>query len=106
VAPALAALSVVCQSAAGDGDAKHAGGVLSGTLTAAPAQVVVGVRQVTTDVYNGLYMPPLLRVQPGDTIALRLQNASSEHTNIHYHGLAVTPLGNGDNGFLRRAREN
>jgi FtsP/CotA-like multicopper oxidase with cupredoxin domain len=45
-------------------------------------------------------MPPLLRVQPGDTIALRLANASSEHTNVHYHGLAVTPLGNGDNIFL------
>jgi FtsP/CotA-like multicopper oxidase with cupredoxin domain len=76
------------------------GGVLAGTLTAAPATVQVGAKEVTTTVYNGLLMPPLLRVQPGDTVNLQLQNDASFSTNIHYHGFLVTPQGAGDNVFL------
>jgi FtsP/CotA-like multicopper oxidase with cupredoxin domain len=74
--------------------------VLTGTLTAAPATVQVGAKRVTTTVYDGLLMPPVLRVQPGDTVRLQLRNDSSGSTNIHYHGFQVTPLGPGDNVFL------
>jgi len=76
------------------------GGVLGGTLTAAPATVQVGAKAVSTTVYNGLLMPPLLRVQPGDKVRLQLRNDSSSSTNIHYHGFGVTPQGTGDNVFL------
>ena len=69
-------------------------GVLSGTLTVAPGDVVVRGKHVQTTLYNGQYMPPILRVQPGDAIRLRLANASSESTNIHYHGFTVTPRQN------------
>src|SRR5262249_57848569 len=75
-------------------------GVLSGTLTVAPASVKVGAKTVTTTVYDGLLMPPLLRVQPGDLIQLQLRNDGAMSTNIHYHGFGVTPLGPGDNVFL------
>jgi suppressor of ftsI len=51
-------------------------------------------------VYNGLYIPPTLRVRPGDTIRLRLVNAISQPTNLHTHGLTVSPLGKSDNVFL------
>src|SRR5262245_53403331 len=73
------------------------GGTLSGTLTVAPATVTVAKKQVTTTVYNGSYLPPLLRVQPGDHVGLVLVNDGLMPTNIHYHGLAVTPRGRGDN---------
>jgi FtsP/CotA-like multicopper oxidase with cupredoxin domain len=76
------------------------GGVLGGTLTVAPATVQVGAKEVTTTVYNGLLMPPLLRVQPGDTVQLQVQNDGSAATNVHYHGFQVTPQGTGDNVFV------
>jgi len=76
------------------------GGVLDGTLTAASATVDVAGKTVTTTVYNGAYMPPLLRVQPGDVVRLHLANASAFDTNVHYHGLAVTPLGARPQGMM------
>src|SRR5947209_1563101 len=78
-------------------------GVLALTLTAARGQVQVGGRRVTAEVYNGSYVPPTLRVQPGDVVRLRLVNALDETTNLHMHGLAVSPLGASDNVFLHIA---
>ncbi len=75
-------------------------GVLETTLTVAPSQVTVGNKTVTTTVFNGLYMPPVLKVNPGDTIKLHLVDQSDMTVNLHYHGLLVTPLGAGDNVFL------
>jgi FtsP/CotA-like multicopper oxidase with cupredoxin domain len=75
-------------------------GVLSASLTVTPGDVVVGRKHVHTILYDGQYMPPLLRVQPGDRIRLHLVNQSTSPTNIHYHGFNVTPLGAGDNAFL------
>lgn len=78
-----------------------AGGVLDATLTVGPAELSVAGKPVRFEaVYNQLYMPPVLRVQPGDVIRLRLDNQAPESTNVHYHGLGVTPLGAGDNVFL------
>jgi FtsP/CotA-like multicopper oxidase with cupredoxin domain len=76
-------------------------GVLDGTLTAEPAEVEVANESVTfVALYNGLYMPPVLRVQPGDVVKLKLRNVGVLPTNVHYHGLNVSPLGAGDNVFL------
>ena len=77
-------------------------GILDVTLTVAPATVTVAGNTVTTTVYNGLYMPPVLKINPGDTIQLHLNNAntSSSATNVHYHGFGVSPQGNGDNVFI------
>jgi suppressor of ftsI len=81
---------------------ESAGGILRATLTVAPTEVIVAGKIVTTTVYNGLYMPPVLKVQPGETIRLRLINGrkSPLPTNVHYHGLGVSPKGNGDNVFI------
>ncbi len=76
-------------------------GVLEATLTVEPATLRIAGRPVAFEaLYNGLYMPPVLRVQPGDVIRLRLANGGPLSTNVHYHGLAVSPLGNGDNVFI------
>jgi FtsP/CotA-like multicopper oxidase with cupredoxin domain len=76
------------------------GGVLSGTLTVAPGTVTVAGKRVETTLYDGRYVPPVLRMQPGDRVRLRLVNASADQTNLHYHGFTVTPLLGGDDAFL------
>ena len=76
------------------------GGVFDLTLTAARATVSVAGQSVRAAVYNGSYVPPTLRVRPGDVLRLRLVNALDEATNLHTHGLTVSPLGNSDNVFL------
>jgi suppressor of ftsI len=78
-----------------------AGGQLTGTLTVAPGEVEIAGRRFTTTLYDGAYMPPVLRVQPGDTIRIVLANAGGMVTNVHYHGLAVTPLQPGDDVFIQ-----
>ena len=78
-------------------------GALELTLTAALATVDVGGQPALAAVYNGSYVPPTLRVRPGDVVRLRLVNALDDATNLHTHGLAVSPLGNSDNVFLHVA---
>jgi suppressor of ftsI len=78
-------------------------GVLRVSLTPKPTRVSVAGRRAMLMVYNGLYIPPTLRVRPGDTIRLRLTNALAQPTNLHTHGLTVSPRGNSDNVLLEVA---
>jgi len=75
-------------------------GVLALTLTAGRARVDVAGQQVLAAVYNGSYVPPTLRVHPGDVVRLHLVNALDNETNLHAHGMSVSPAGNSDNVFL------
>jgi len=77
-------------------------GVLNATLAIEATDFDVASMSVKGGyVYNGLYTPPTLRMKPGDVIKLKLVNGMSDQfTNIHTHGLNVSPLGNGDNVFL------
>lgn len=76
-------------------------GVLAATLTVEPAELTVAGERVRFEaLYDGLYMPPVLRVQPGDVVRLEIANDGPMSTNVHYHGLAVSPLGAGDNVFI------
>jgi len=75
-------------------------GVLPVTLTAARSSIKVGGQRAVTEVYNGSYIPPTFRVRPGDLIRLRLVNRLDAPTNLHTHGLHVSPAGNSDNVFL------
>jgi FtsP/CotA-like multicopper oxidase with cupredoxin domain len=74
-------------------------GLLDVTLTAAP-----GVRLAGHDTsawgYNGTSPGPTLRVRPGDLLRVRLINRIDQPTNLHTHGLHVSPHGNGDNPFV------
>jgi len=74
-------------------------GVLDVTLTAAP-----GVRLAGHDTsawgFNGTSPGPTLRVRPGDLLRVRLVNHIDQSTNLHTHGLHVSPHGNGDNPFV------
>ena len=71
-------------------------GELRTTFTVSDTTVEVAGRSLRTLAYNDTFMPPLLRVRPGDTIYLNLINQTGEPTNEHYHGLNVSPRVNPD----------
>jgi suppressor of ftsI len=74
-------------------------GVTRATLTAAEQQVNVGNERYVSLVFNGDYDSPLIRTRPGGTMAIRLDNRMDEITNLHFHGMQVSPLDEGDNIF-------
>jgi FtsP/CotA-like multicopper oxidase with cupredoxin domain len=75
-------------------------GQLHVDLTAAPATYTINGHQFQGMLYNGSYMPPVWRLHAGDSLTVTLHNHLNEPTNLHFHGLDVSPLGNGDNVFL------
>src|ERR1700754_4566145 len=81
-------------------------GVLRAQLVVERRQVDLGGRMLWALTYNGLYMPPTLRFRPGERMELALVNqlGMGTHlhmsTNMHTHGLHVSPSGNSDNVFL------
>ena len=50
--------------------------------------------------YNGSVPGPRLEIRPGDQVRIRFVNRLPEVTNLHFHGLHVSPSGNADNVFL------
>jgi FtsP/CotA-like multicopper oxidase with cupredoxin domain len=84
-------------------------GVLETTLTAAPAQITVAGRTFVSNVYDGQYVAPTLRVKRGDQVRLRLVNdigaadvqvQGPQHTNLHYHGMNISPKAPADDIYL------
>ena len=76
-------------------------GVLKGKFVLQPTNLEFNGKSVRTNTYNGLYCPPTLRAKPGDTVELELVNNCPQPSNIHFHGMVVSPLYNGDNIFVR-----
>ncbi len=75
-------------------------GVLEVEFESREREVEISGRKVRGTVYNDAFVGPTLRLAPGDSLRLRLKNGLEQHTNIHYHGLHVSPSGNSDNIFL------
>lgn len=92
-------------------------GALDLTLRVAYADSHLGADAVHLRNYNGKPVGPTLRVKPGDTLSVRLVNAlppeppgDHDHhsnvphgfntTNLHTHGLHVSPTGNSDNVLI------
>lgn len=75
-------------------------GLLSLSLNARYSQVSLAGRTATLFNYNGRIPGPRLEVKPGDTVRIHFTNQLPDPTNLHYHGLHVTPEGSGDNVFL------
>jgi FtsP/CotA-like multicopper oxidase with cupredoxin domain len=82
------------------------------TLVAAKTPVQAGGYVVESETFNGMYTPPLIETTPGSAINISLidalptgepANHMAGHTNIHTHGLLVSPqneldsFGQGDN---------
>ena len=98
------------------------GGVLATSLECQTAEIQVGSSSIRTVTYEGAVPGPTLRLNPGDVLELRLDNrledsgggmgqghgngmmgAVGAATNLHTHGLHVSPTGNSDNVFLNVA---
>ena len=99
------------------------------SLTATTSLVHIGGYLLNTDNYDGTYLPPVVELKPGDSLNVRLLNAlalnddtngrhssavqrhEDRSTNIHTHGLIVSPKNarddprnNGDNIFVSLGR--
>jgi suppressor of ftsI len=96
---------------------RSANGVLEATITAAPGPVRLGDRALTGLLYNGAYIPPTLRARLGDTMRIIFRNdltsgldrpgyvgpicsGAGTPSNLHFHGMSVSPQGNSDNVFV------
>ncbi len=76
-------------------------GILDATISAAPGRVQLGEYAFPGFLYNGAYSPPLLRARVGDTMRITFQNnLPDDPSNLHYHGLSVSPQGRSDNVFV------
>jgi suppressor of ftsI len=75
-------------------------GVLDVTLVASRRKVTIAGRRVLADVYNGSFVAPTLVVSPGDLVQVKLIDHLHQPTNLHFHGLEVSPSGDADNVFV------
>ncbi|QCO99576.1 multicopper oxidase family protein [Arthrobacter sp. 24S4-2] len=75
-------------------------GQLQVRLEAKPGQILLAGRQAAALGYNGGIPGPTLRVRAGDVLKIKLVNNLAQATNLHVHGLHVSPEGNGDNIFI------
>lgn len=66
--------------------------------TEGPAQIAG--RQATALTYNGGLPGPTWIVRPGDLVKVSVENQLEEPTNLHVHGLHVSPNGTSDNVFV------
>jgi FtsP/CotA-like multicopper oxidase with cupredoxin domain len=93
-------------------------GVLTTTLEVKYGDNMIGSDPVHLRSYNGKLVGPTLAIKPGDTLRITLKNslppepdATDDHntlhsfstTNLHTHGLHVSPVGNSDNVLLEIA---
>jgi suppressor of ftsI len=96
-------MSEACTATPGElPEIRSSGGVLRDSLTMAPHEYRLGGRRVVSNVYNGNYNAPTLRVGLGERVELTINNrmrpvgglepSQVDTTNQHYHGLVVTPI--------------
>jgi suppressor of ftsI len=77
-----------------------ANGFLSTTLRASTGATTIQGSTIVSSVYEGTLPGPTLRIRPGDFVRIELINDLLEETNLHVHGLHVSPISPGDNALL------
>jgi suppressor of ftsI len=98
-------------------EVRSSNGLLDFVMTAAPGQVQLGKHTFNGLLYNGAYVPPTLRARRGDTLQITFRNnlesgldrteflgpicaGVGTPSNLHFHGMSVSPQANGDNVFV------
>ena len=74
-------------------------GRLAVSLEARLAYQNIGGRTGEVLTYNGQMPGPVLELRAGDALGIQFSNSLSEPTNLHFHGLHVSPIGSSDNPF-------
>ncbi|MEY9889106.1 suppressor of ftsI [Catenulispora sp. MAP5-51] len=77
-----------------------ADGVPTITLDARDTQFDLAGRTVQGQSYNGSYVAPTIRFNPGAHVDVRLVNHLPVATNVHFHGLHIDPSSHSDDDFL------
>lgn len=75
-------------------------GILQLTLVADEKLIKYGNTTRWAMTYNGIFPAPTLRANPGDTLKITLVNKLNQATNLHTHGLHVSPSRNSDNPLV------
>lgn len=75
-------------------------GLLRVRLVAGEQEVVLAGRRARALTYNGRVPGQTWRVRPGDRIEVSLENRLGSPTNLHTHGLHVSPEAASDNALL------
>jgi suppressor of ftsI len=75
-------------------------GVTTIALTTTNQPVRIGPVTFPGVLLNGIYTAPVIHARPGDHLAIHLTNQLRQPTNLHYHGLQTSPLGNSDNAYV------
>ena len=96
----LAPVTTQARDASGLTELFSRDGILSTTLVAAPGKIQVGNLELDGLTFNGIYAGPVFHLHPGDVLRIHLVNRLQEPTNLHFHGMRGSPLGNGDNPHL------
>ncbi|TFB76491.1 multicopper oxidase family protein [Cryobacterium glaciale] len=79
---------------------RSSNGVLTVALESSSQQVSIAGRDVRALSYNGGVPGPTLRVRAGDILNVSLRNGLTDPSNLHVHGLHVSPENNSDNMFV------
>jgi suppressor of ftsI len=74
-------------------------GVVNVTLDVKAKTIDVAGSKLAARPWNGQLIGPTIHVKPGGKIQVTFKNKMDQDTNIHYHGLHVSPLGESDNVF-------
>lgn len=84
-------------SRAGERSARH----VELDLAAAKSWIRIGDRDAYLDTYNGVLPGPIVEANLGDNVLIHFNNVLPEPTNLHFHGLHVSPEGSADNVMIR-----
>ena len=74
-------------------------GVCKATVHLQKLEIQAGDQKLITTSFNGKFTGPILRVHPGDLFELHVINDGEYNTNVHFHGMQVSPDDYGDSVF-------
>ena len=69
-------------------------------LVAAATRFDLDGKRIWGDSYDGSYIGPTMHFRPGERVTLTFVNKLPTATNLHFHGMHVSPSGSADNPYI------